>query len=110
MKDRIHRLVHELGQWQIQPMDGSLRFRRFEAAGFGRDGAFAVVELDISGRLGNGFDRADAVLGVAHFHADAQSFDLHGTNLISRRRMTTDFFFCFDQSLPRLGRSRVDPE
>lgn len=45
------------------------------------DRALAIGKQDFGGGLGNGFDRAEAVLRVAHGHADVECFDFHGRHL-----------------------------
>ena len=52
----VHGLLDKLSQRDLEAADGGLGFGRFEAAGFRRDGAGAVVKLDVSrgGRDGPG--------------------------------------------------------
>jgi hypothetical protein len=67
-----------LFQWNFQAARGHLRFGGFEAGGFGRDRAPAVVELDVRRDFRNGFHNPKSVLRMTDIHADVQCFDFHG--------------------------------
>src|SRR6185503_20645066 len=79
-----HRLHHGAGgildevlQRPIQPGDGHLRLRGLQLGAQRLDCPLPVVKSDFRRLFLERLDRADAVLGVADLHPDAQRFNLH---------------------------------
>ena len=66
----------QIRQRNLKLRDGRCRFRGFEAARFRRKRPRRIIEVDLSGKLCERADNADAVTRMKHLHPDVQTLDV----------------------------------